>query len=403
MKKILERHEIMIRPSDKISSIGNYAFAEVDREVAKLRKWGINPIDFGVGDPQEPTPEVIRESLKQAVDVRASSGYPNYIGELDFRKEISAWMKKRFNVSLDPETEIASSIGSKEAIFNFPNAFVNPGEYVISPNPGYPPYERGTLFAGGKNYFYNLTEENDFFPNLKKIPKEVIKKAKIFWINYPNNPTTRIATMDFYEELLDFCIENNIIIASDEPYTENYYDEKPRSILEVGRQNVVVFQSLSKMSHMTCYRVGWICGDENIIAIFKKLKTNIDSGTATFLQDAAIIALKKHDYQEEIRKSYKKKRDLLIDALTKAGLPNCTPQATIYIWQRGPEGMSSVDFAKQFLHPNVSVVTTPGAWISKEINGVNPGEGYVRFALVPPIEECRKAAERIAKMNFNVI
>jgi len=392
----------MIKPSDKINCIGNYAFAEVDREVAKLREQGIQPVDFGVGDPQEPTPEVIRESVKRAVDFRASSGYPNYVGELDFRKEISKWMEKRFNASLNPETEITSSIGSKEAIFNFPNAFLNQGDYVISPNPGYPPYDRGTLFAGGKNYLYNLTEENNFFPDFKKIPDQVINKAKIFWINYPNNPTTRIATKKFYKELLYFCVANDIIIASDEPYTENYYDEKPLSILEVGRQNVVVFQSLSKMSHMTCYRVGWVCGDEKIISVFKKLKTNIDSGTPTFLQDAAITALRDQDYQNELRNNYMIKRDLLIDALVKEGLPNCTPQATIYIWQKGPEGLSSVDFAKKFLQPDVAVVTTRGVWISKEIEGVNPGEGYVRFALVPPPEECRKAAEKIALMNFNV-
>ncbi len=390
----------MIKTSDKINSLSGYAFAEVDNEVAKLRQQGINPIDFGVGDPQDPTPEVIRKAAKKAIDKRASAGYPSYIGAEEFRSTISEWMKKRFNVALDPDKEITSSIGSKEAVFNFPEAFINPGDYVISPNPGYPPYERGTLFAEGKNFLYNLTEENDFFPELDKIPEEIVKKARILWVNYPNNPTTQTATKEFYKEVIDFGVDNDIIIASDEPYTENYYDEKPISILEVGRKNVVVFQSLSKMANMTCYRVGWVCGDENVISVFKKLKTNIDSGTPTFLQDAAIAALRQDSYMDSLRKNYKIKRDLLIKAMTDAGLPNCMPKGTIYIWQKGPKGLSSVDFAKKFLDPEVAVVTTPGAWISKDNKGINPGEGYVRFALVPTIEDCKKAAEKIKNMQF---
>jgi len=389
-----------MEPSNRIRSIKGYAFAEVDEEVAKLRKQGIEPIDFGVGDPQDPTPEAIREACKKAVDNRASAGYPSYIGEQEFRQEVSRWMDRRFRVSLDPDKEITTSIGSKEAVFNFPEAFVNPGDYVISPNPGYPPYERGTLFAEGRNYLYNLIEENNFFPELDKIPKEIIKKAKIFWVNYPNNPTTQVADKKLYKELVDFGVDNDIIIASDEPYTENYYDEKPMSILEAGRENVVVFQSLSKMSNMTCYRIGWVCGDENIISCFKKLKTNVDSGTATFIQDAAIEALKNSSYMDELRKNYRIKRDIMVKALAEAGLPRCEPKATIYIWQKGPEGMSSVEVARKLLDKDVAVVTTPGAWISSENNGTNPGEGYVRLALVPTIEDCRKAAEKISRIRF---
>jgi len=385
----------MIQPSKKIQSIGSYAFAEVDKEVAKLKKQGIAPIDFGVGDPNDPTPDVIRKACKTAIDKRKSSGYPSYIGEQEFRETIAKWMKKRFKVNLDSEKEITSTIGSKEAVFNFPEAFINPGDYVISPNPGYPPYERGTLFAEGRNFFYNLTEENNFYPELDKIPKEMVKKAKIFWVNYPNSPTTQIATKEFYKELIDFGVDNNIVIASDEPYTENYYDKKPISILEAGRENVVVFQSLSKMANMTCYRVGWACGDEHIVSVFKKLKTNIDSGTATFIQDAAVAALKNDSYMNELRKDYKIKRDLLIEAMTQVGLQKCEPKATIYIWQKCPDGISSVDFAKKLLTKNIAVVTTPGAWISREVDGTTPGEAHVRFALVPTIEETKQAAKRI--------
>jgi LL-diaminopimelate aminotransferase len=382
-------------PSNRLKGIGSYAFAEVDKEVAKLKKQGIKPIDFGVGDPKDPTPKVIREACKKAVEKRATAGYPSYIGEPDFREAVAKWMKKRFNVKLDLDKEISSTIGAKESVFNFPEAFVNPGDYVISPNPGYPPYERGTLFAEGKNYFYNLTEENNFYPELDKIPKDVVKKAKILWVNYPNNPTTQIATKGFYKELIDFGNDNKIIIASDEPYTENYYDKKPISILEVGKENVIVFQSLSKMSNMTSYRVGWVCGDEAVVETFKKLKTNIDSGTATFIQDATVAALKNNRYMDKLRKDYKVKRDLLIKAMVNAGLEKCEPKATIYIWQKCPDGLSSVDFAKKLLTKDIAVVTTPGSWISNKLNGINPGEGYVRFALVPTIEECKQAAKRI--------
>src|SRR3989338_1697854 len=248
----------------------------------------------------------------------------------------------------------------------------------------------------------NLLAENNFLPKLDEIPNEIVKKEKILWLNYPNNPTTAVATKEFYKEAVDFCHDNNIILASDEPYTENYYDErnKPLSALNLDKEGVVVFQSLSKRSNMTCYRVGWVAGDENIISVFKKVKTNIDSGTCTFIQDSAIAALSDEVHVEQFRRDYKIKRDLIIRALTSAGLENCAPKGTIYIWQRCPKGMTSVEFAKKLLHKDVAVVTTPGSWISKEVNGINPGEGYVRFALVPTIAECKVAAERLRRLRF---
>jgi LL-diaminopimelate aminotransferase len=390
----------MIQPSDRVKQLTSYAFAEVDKEVEKLKKAGIEPIDFGVGDPRDPTPGLIRNYTKRCIDKRKSTGYPSYIGQQEFREEVAAWTKKRFNVDLDPNKEICSSIGAKEAVFNFALAFINPGDYVLAPNPGYPPYERGTSFAGGKTHFMNLLEENNFLPKLEEVPNEIAKKAKILWLNYPNNPTTALATKEFYKEAIDFCNDNNIILASDEPYTENYYDEKPISALNIAKENVVVFQSLSKRSNMTGYRVGWVAGDENIITPYKKIKTNIDSGTATFIQDAAIAALSDEKHVESARYYYKLKRNLIVNALTEAGLPRCTPKATIYIWQRCPQGMSSVEFATKLLHKEVAVVTTPGSWISHEVNGVNPGEGYVRFALVPSLNECKLAAEKIRQLKF---
>jgi len=390
----------MIEAAERVKQLTSYAFADVDNEVEKLKQAGIEPIDFGVGDPRDPTPGIIRNYTKRCIDKRKDSGYPSYIGQLEFRQEIAAWTKKRFNVDLDANKEICSNIGAKESVFNFALAFVNPGDYVLAPNPGYPPYERGTLFAGGKVHFMNLLEENDFLPKLDEIPNEIAKKAKILWLNYPNNPTTALATKEFYKEALDFCNDNDIILASDEPYTENYYEEMPISALNVSKENVVIFQSLSKRSNMTGYRVGWVAGDENIITPFKKTKTNIDSGTCTFIQDAAIAALSDEKHVENLRYNYKVKRDIMVRALTEAGLLRCSPKATIYLWQRCPKGMSSVEFAKKLLDKDVAVVTTPGAWISKEVNGINPGEGYVRFALVPSVNECKLAAEKIRKLSF---
>ena len=389
-----------IEASERVKSIGSYAFADVDNEVAKLKKQGITPIDFGVGDPKDPTPGLIRNYCKRAVDKRMSAGYPSYIGEQDYREAIASWTKKRFNVTLDANKEVTSSIGAKEAVFNLHEGFVNPGDYVIMPNPGYPPYERGTLFAEGRSYHYPLTKENDFLPDLEKIPKDIIKKSNLMWINYPNNPTGATITKEKLKEVIDFGKDNNIIIGSDECYTEIYFEEKPLSILELTKEGVFSVQSLSKRSAMTTYRVGWVSGDENIISIFKKVKTNIDSGTATFIQDAATAALLDEKHVEEFRELYRRKRDMVVNALTSIGLPDCSPAATLYIWQKGPSGMSSVDFSKKLLEKDVAIVTTPGSWISKEVDGVNPGEGYVRFALVPPIAECREAAKRIRKLEI---
>lgn len=386
-----------IKISKRLESIRGYAFAEVDNEVAKLRQQGISPIDFGVGDPQEPTPEIIRNALKKGADIYKSSGYPSYAGNEEYRKEIAAWHKRRFGVTLDFEKEITSTIGAKEAVFNFPEAFINPGDYVISPNPGYPPYGRGTLFAEGRSYLVPMLKENNFLMDLSIIPKEIVKKSRILWINYPHNPTGAMATEEFFKEAVDFGHDNNIIIASDECYTEIYYSKKPNSILEYSKEGVVSFQSLSKRSAMTGYRIGWVAGDEKIIAAFRKLKTNIDSGTPNFVQEAAIAALKDETHVERMRSEYKKKKEILIDSLVSAGLRKSEPDATIYVWQEVPKSSDSVKFAKKLLQKEVALVVTPGEWVSSEVNGINPGKNYVRFALVPTIEQTIEAAKRIKR------
>jgi LL-diaminopimelate aminotransferase len=383
--------------SKRLLGLSGYAFAEIDKKVGELVGKGIKPIDFGVGDPTEPTPEVVRAAIKQGVDRRASSGYPHYDGSPEYRGAIAAWMKRRFGVTLDPAKEICASIGSKEAVFNFPKAFVDPGDVVIAPNPGYPPYARGTLFAGGCVHYVNLTRESKFLPDLDSIPRDVISKAKIIWVNYPNNPTGAVAGPEFFKAVVEFGRRHGIIVASDEAYSENYYGSPPHSALEYGSEGVVAFHSLSKRSCMTGYRVGWLAGDEDVVSAFKKLKTNIDSGTPTFIQDAAIAALSDEGHTSKLRDLYKKKRDIICDAFESAGLPECRPSATLYIWQRVPDGETSVSFTKRLLDPKIAIVATPGPMIGEDTPAGNPGEGYIRLALVPTLDECSLAAERIKK------
>ena len=390
-----------ILPSRRVQSIGAYAFAEVDSAVEKLKARGITPTDFGVGDPTAPTPEIVREATKAGADARATAGYPSYIGAPEFRRSCAEWMKRRFGVEMGPDTEIASTVGSKEAVFNLHEGFINPGDVVVIPSPGYPPYSRGTLFAEGEPWLYPLTAENGFLPDLDAIPQQVRERAKVMWVDYPNSPTGAVAALADLERIADFGREHDILICSDEAYIDLYYtDEAPPSILNVTTEGVLAVFSLSKRSAMTCYRVGWVAGDSRAVDIFKKVKTNIDSGTASFIQDGAVAALSDEAHVDEFRAEYREKRDILVEALKAAGLPDCTPDGTIYLWQRVPEGMSSVEFAERLLAPDVALVTTPGSWISTPVaDGSNPGEGYVRFAFVPSIEDTRLAAERLAKLK----
>ncbi|MEW6357072.1 MAG: aminotransferase class I/II-fold pyridoxal phosphate-dependent enzyme [Planctomycetota bacterium] len=390
-----------IEASRRVQSIGAYAFAEVDEQVTKLKAKGIKPIDFGVGDPTCPTPPVVRSATRKGVETRKCAGYPSYIGSGDYRAACAAWMKRRFGVTVDPATEICATLGSKEAVFNFAEGFVNPGDHVIIPTPGYPPYSRGTLFAEGRAYYVPLLPENKFLPDLDAIPKNICKKAKILWINYPNSPTGVNAPLSFFKKAVAFGKKHNIIVASDEAYTEIFYGDPPHSILEVAKEGVVAIHSMSKRSAMTCYRVGWLAGDARIVSVFKKVKTNIDSGTPTFIQDGAVAGLADETHVRQSRREYKQKRDILVEGLTAAGLPNCAPEATIYLWQRVPKGMSSVEFATRLLDPEIAIVTTPGAWLSDRTDkGLNPGEGYVRFALVPSIAETRAAANKLKNLKL---
>lgn len=387
-----------IRPSKRLASLVGYPFAEIDRMVAELRSKGQRPIDFGVGDPTDPTPEVVREAVKSAVDRHAATGYPSYAGSKEYRGAIANWFRRRFGVTLDPETEIAANIGAKEAIFNFPNALIDPGDIVLCPSPGYPPYGRGTIFASGEPWYYPILPENGFLPDLDAIPTSVLSRARMIWVNYPNSPSGRVAPDDFWKRLIEFAERWGLVIASDEAYSEIWFDRPPRSVLEFRREGVIVFQSLSKRSNMTGYRVGWVCGDARLVSLFLRLKTNLDSGTANFIQDGAIAALSDETHVQAMRDKYRAKRDVLVEALISVGCEVFVPEGTLYVWPRVPKGFTGLDFVKRLLGPDISVVATPGAALCERLSdGTNPGELHVRFALVPPIEDVRKAAERIKK------
>lgn len=389
-----------IKTSAIMNSIGDYPFDEVDSMRDSLTKKGVDVIDFGVGDPKEPTPQIIRDATKTAVDKRKTDGYPRNNGTPEFLEAVRNWTKKRYSIDLDKSTEIASNIGSKEAVFNLPLAFLDPGDIVLVPNPGYPPYERGTIFAKGKPVFMNLTEDNNFCPDTEDISAGIAKKAKIMWFNYPNSPTGKIASKEYIKKCIDFCHDNNIILASDEAYSDIYFEKKPISPLQVSKEGVVSINSLSKRSNMTCYRIGWLAGDENIIKPYKKLKANIDSGTCTIMQDAATAALKDEKHVEEMRKNYRIKRDIMLEAFRHLDLKDCTSEATFYIWQKVPDNYTSLEFVKKLLDEKTGIVATPGNFLANKVDGINPAEGYVRFALVPIVEKTKEAKERLRNLEL---
>ncbi len=391
--------KMKIEYSKKISKAGEYAFAEIDKKVAELEDKGIDAIDFGVGDPKSPPPSFVIEGLSESAEKRKLYGYPSYVGDSSYREACADHMMNNFNVKLDPNTEISATLGSKEAIFNFPIGFINEGDIVICPSPAYPVYKTGTEFCGGIPYLVPLLEENNFLIDFKKIPQDIADKAKVIWINYPNSPTGAIAPLSWLKAFTEWAEEHNIIIASDEGcYIDLYFEDKPHSVLEVKTDGIIAFYSLSKRSNMTGYRVGFVAGDEQIISGFRKVKTNIDSGTPIFIQDVAAKALRDSSYTEKMCAEYRQKRDIIIPALTSLGLEKTLSISTFYLWQKVPSNMTDVEFSIKLIERGI--VVTPGSMISDEVNGANPGKEFVRFALVPIIEDIKKAADIIRNMDL---
>jgi LL-diaminopimelate aminotransferase len=386
--------EIEFGLAKRLQHLPPYLFAELDRlkniEIAK----GVDVIPVGIGDPDQPTPQNILDAMHRAIDRPANHQYPSYEGMPEFRNAAAEWMQKRFAVQLDPDQEVVSLIGSKEGIGHIPMAFVNPGDVVLVPNPGYPVYEIGTLLCGGTPYFMPLTKENDFLPDLNAIPADIRKKARMIFLNYPNNPTAAVAPREFFEEVVRFARENDLIVCHDAAYTEIYFDgEKQISFLEVegAREVGIEFHSLSKTYNMTGWRIGFAAGSSTVIQGLGKIKSNMDSGIFQAIQEAGIEALRGDQSEvERMRALYQERRDTLAAGLQKAGLPCEPPRATFYLWLQVPDGYTSTSFCELLLK-KAGISATPG-------NGFGEtGEGYIRFALTVSKERLEEVCERIKK------
>ncbi len=384
----------MFKLSRKIQSLPPYLFLEIDKAKRIARAEGRDLIDLGIGDPDIPTPAHIIEKLYEAARDPATHRYAMDQGMPVLRQAIANWYNKRFNLSLSPGTEILPLIGSKEGIAHFPLAFLNQGDYSLVPDPCYPPYKGGTILAGGRPYLMPLREINGFLPDLKKIPAGILKKAKLVYINYPNNPTSAIAESGFYREVIDFAKKHKLIVISDLAYSEISYDGyQPMSFLELdGAKEVAIeFHSLSKTYNMTGWRVGFACGNEKLVSALAKVKSNIDSGQFSAVQLAGAAALDGPQHLKDMRCIYQERRDVLISGLNSLGWQVKAPKATFYAWIKIPNKNNSIEFSCALLD-KANIVVTPGVGFGKY------GEGYIRMALVVSKERINEAIGRLKKI-----
>ncbi|HEX9830140.1 MAG TPA: LL-diaminopimelate aminotransferase [Thermodesulfobacteriota bacterium] len=381
----------------RIEDLPPYLFAEIDAKKQKMKGKGVDIIDLGIGDPDIPTPQNIIDALKKAAQDPSNHRYPSYEGMLSFREAAANWYKERFGVKLDPKTEVVTLIGSKEGIAHTPLAFVDPGDVVLIPDPGYPVYSVATSFAGGVPYEMPLLEENHFLPDLDTIPEDIRKRAKVMFINYPNNPTSAVTDKGFFKEVVDFASKYNILVCHDAAYTEVAFDGfSPPSFLEVdGTGGVgIEFHSLSKTFNMTGWRLGFAAGNKRAISGLGKVKTNIDSGVFQAVQCAGIEGLKNYSLGMADRmKIYEERRNLFCKGLDEIGIKYNTPKATFYVWFEVPEGYSSKDFTSKLL-TEAGIVVTPGNGFGKY------GEGYIRVSITIGTERLAEAVKRLKNLRF---
>lgn len=388
---------VFFEKAERLKRLPPYLFKEIDRKKKEALARGVDIIDLGVGDPDIPTPPHIVQAMRHAVDDPRNHGYPSYSGMESFREGVARWYNRRFGVTLDPSTEVISLIGSKEGIAHFPLAFINPGDIALVPTPAYPVYRIATLFAGGEPYFMPLVRENHFLPDLEAIPEEVADRAKVMVINYPNNPTSAVADLDFFSRVVAFAGKHHIIVCHDAAYTEMAFDGfRPPSFLEAegAKECGIEFHSLSKTYNMTGWRVGFAVGNAGGIAGLGAIKSNIDSGIFQAIQVAGIVALEgDQTCVKDMTGIYEARRDLMIRGLREAGLEMITPRATFYVWVHVPEGYSSASFVERLLE-EAGLVVTPG-------NGFGePGEGYFRIALTKDKKRLSEAISRLKSMKF---
>lgn len=388
---------IPIEYASRIKTLPPYLFAAIDEMKRAAIARGVDIINLGIGDPDLPTPAPIIERLKQAAADPKNHQYPSYEGLLSFRQAVADWYKRRFNVALDPATEVLTLIGSKEGIGHVPLAFVDPGDVVLVPSPGYPVYPVGTSFAGGVSHVMPLLKKNGFLPDLDAVPRDVARRAKLMFLNSPNNPTSVVMGKDYFSRAIAFAREHGIIICHDAAYSEIYYDgNRPASFLEVeGAKEVgIEFHSLSKTYNMTGWRLGFAVGHARVLAGLGKVKSNLDSGVFQAVQEAGIAALGLDDsVTDGLRKIYQERRDTLVPGLQRLGLEVDLPPAAFYVWVTVPKGYTSTSFTAHLLE-KAGIVTTPG-------NGFGePGEGYIRMTVTTSKERLAEAVERIKKAGF---
>jgi LL-diaminopimelate aminotransferase len=388
---------VIINKAKRIKELPPYLFAEIDRRKRAALARGVDLIDLGIGDPDIPTPSAVVEKLLESASKPVNHRYPNSSGMLEFRQAVAQWYKSRFGVTIDPDNEVVSLIGSKEGIGNMAVAFVDPGDIVLVASPCYPVYHIGTAFNGGSNHFLPLLKENNFLPDLDSVPADIARKAKLLWINYPNNPTAAVADADFYRRVVAFATKYNVIVCHDAAYTEMGYDGyRPMSFLEVegAREIGIEFHSLSKTFNMTGWRIGMAVGNPELVSGLAQAKSNLDSGIFQAVQEAGSEALRLGDaIVEPSRKIYQERRDILVDGLHAVGLECEKPRATFYVWVACPNKLTSAAFTAKLLE-EAGVVTTPG-------NGFGEaGEGYVRFTVCVDKERLREVTERIRRVNL---
>ena len=380
--------------ADRIKNLPPYLFAGIDKAKQEARARGVDVIDLSVGDPDLPTPDHIIQALKEGANDSSNHQYPSYEGKLTFRTAVADWYKKTFDVGLDPKNEVLTLIGSKEGIAHAPLAFINPGDVALVPDPAYPVYRTATVFAGGEPVIMPLLRENSFLPDLDAIPADVARRAKIMFLNYPNNPIGATASEKFFKELVDFAREHNIILMHDNPYSEIYYDgNRSLSLLEIdGAKDVAVeFHSLSKTYNMTGWRIGSVVGNADVLAGIGKIKSNIDSGTFGAVQDAGVVALNSsRKVVDDIRKIYQQRIEILYKALKDAGMQLEKPRATLYLWAW--VGESSIDYAAKLLD-RTGIFATPGVGFGEY------GEGYIRFSITRETKRIEEAARRLGEMR----
>jgi succinyldiaminopimelate transaminase len=367
----------MINPV--LTEMAVYPFTRLEEERRRLLAAGVDVIDFGKGDPNEPTDPMIRQALVEALPERAP--YPLAQGLPELREAASGWLDRRFGVSVDPDNEIVPTYGSKEAIFSLAQVLGTDGRVVTLGEPAYPVYERGALLAGARVQTLPLRRENDFLPDLAELDDDVA----LVWVNYPHNPTGAIAPLRFYEDLADAAERHDFVVGSDEAYTELWFDEPPPSALQAtDRSRMVVFQTLSKRSSMTGYRSGFVAGPPEIVAALKAYRPTVGTAPQEFVQRASVVAWNDERHVEETRARYRAKRDVLIPAIEARGWEIVASEATMYLWVIGPDPDALLEGG---------LIVSPG-----EMFGPS-GEGYVRFALVPTLEECERAAEILREVS----